>query len=724
MSTKPSTPQHAAAPKKQDVSTGSSLYKEAVVDATKLRDITLQDAQNSILEALGPQIRTYVDKELEKFAVEGSGKKGFLILEQDEPVPAPAGDPMAPAGAAVPADPAAVPPAAPEAPMDAPVDGGVAPPPPESVSAAPINAAGSSIPLPGPDGKITVDLDSLFTASDDSMEGGEMDTPPEDTTGGVGATTVDLPATDAAAPAPVEPVGGEPPADAAAPAPEATPETPATPEVPIPTDNTQALAETGKTKEDEKLTITFESFDEVLGLAEHNIKTGSGRVSEGKLLRLYEILKENKKPWKLNETIFTLVSDRIEILLEKLDETNNSYTSKGKQSMTTKTLKEFAKSLLEDSSAGFGDAGKVKPKVNNSNESDKPSNHAMKASEPKVKDPGKKDSLDVPGTPVKDTAKGISEDASGEMDMAEQELMEMMGEMAGGAGDKEYIPADEEKPFGGKVDVKSVNPKVGDKKTALESKIAALREEQEKLMSELMECGDMGEMHDGGAEGVNVNITIDAPPGAVSVGGAGGAPEVGMGDMGGSSLAGLSDDDEIEIVDDEGSADQAVGGGMVGGDDEGDEDALAGDEGGEEEEAPDADMSSKMLAENKMLKTQLEETQLLTARSLYVNKLFAAHDLSGKLKHGIVKYLDSAKTIAEAKAAYGKIKTQLNEASKKSGNTQSGLVSGGNSAKAATPASGRGTAMNEGVNAASPLASVGLGTAERWQELAGIKVSK
>jgi hypothetical protein len=110
------------------------------------------------------------------------------------------------------------------------------------------------------------------------------------------------------------------------------------------------------------------------------------------------------------------------------------------------------------------------------------------------------------------------------------------------------------------------------------------------------------------------------------------------------------------------------------------------------------------LHENKVLREQLAETQLLTARSLYVNKLFVRDDLSGAQKRKIVEYLDSARTLAEAKEVYNRIVRVLNTAKK------TGM-------------------MNESVEGRRILGE-GAGQAvepsfdtSRWQVLAGVKKS-
>ena len=95
---------------------------------------------------------------------------------------------------------------------------------------------------------------------------------------------------------------------------------------------------------------------------------------------------------------------------------------------------------------------------------------------------------------------------------------------------------------------------------------------------------------------------------------------------------------------------------------------MAGEEGmGEEEEAAqpeEGEEEVEMMQENKVLRSQLAETQLLTARSLYVNKLFVRDDLSSGQKRKIVEYLDSARTLAEAKEIYNRVVRVLNTAKK------------------------------------------------------------
>jgi hypothetical protein len=107
--------------------------------------------------------------------------------------------------------------------------------------------------------------------------------------------------------------------------------------------------------------------------------------------------------------------------------------------------------------------------------------------------------------------------------------------------------------------------------------------------------------------------------------------------------------------------------------------------------------------ESSVLRTQLNETQLLTARSLYLNKLFVRDDLSGTQKRKIVSYLDSARNLAEAKEIYNRVVRVLNTAKK------SGMMN--------ESASGR-AVITETSQFVEPSFDI-----SRWQMLAGMKKS-
>jgi hypothetical protein len=143
------------------------------------------------------------------------------------------------------------------------------------------------------------------------------------------------------------------------------------------------------------------------------------------------------------------------------------------------------------------------------------------------------------------------------------------------------------------------------------------------------------------------------------------------------------------------------------------EDMDMGEEGMEEEDMGEEDGPSsevEMMAEarrarkeSSVLRTQLNETQLLTARSLYLNKLFVRDDLSGTQKRKIVSYLDSARNLAEAKEIYNRVVRVLNTAKK------SGLM---------TESASKPAFLSEAPQFVEPSFDT-----SRWQMLAGMKKS-
>lgn len=109
----------------------------------------------------------------------------------------------------------------------------------------------------------------------------------------------------------------------------------------------------------------------------------------------------------------------------------------------------------------------------------------------------------------------------------------------------------------------------------------------------------------------------------------------------------------------------------------------------------------------KTLQSQLTESKLLTAKALYVSKFAVREDLTTKQKQKIAEYFDKAKTLAEAKSTYAKIKKILAESA------TSNKLSG----SASSPTSTGSAKLNESVT------STGGDQIEtaRWKLLAGIK---
>ena len=117
----------------------------------------------------------------------------------------------------------------------------------------------------------------------------------------------------------------------------------------------------------------------------------------------------------------------------------------------------------------------------------------------------------------------------------------------------------------------------------------------------------------------------------------------------------------------------------------------------------------KKLAESrdrelKTIKTEMAETNLFLSKVLLLNKFLQREDLSKTQKQAIVEHLDRATTIAEAKQIYTKIKNKLNEAADKSkvvGNSSTAVSSGTAGFKIIS-------------ESAEKTKEVVLGTPERW----------
>jgi hypothetical protein len=120
--------------------------------------------------------------------------------------------------------------------------------------------------------------------------------------------------------------------------------------------------------------------------------------------------------------------------------------------------------------------------------------------------------------------------------------------------------------------------------------------------------------------------------------------------------------------------------------------------------------------EKKELEEQLQETNLFTAKAVYLNKFLMREGLSRKVQRQIVEHLDKAATIAEAKVVYNRIKTKLNE----SASTSQQL--GGSSSKVATPGSVKLNESSQPEQTQTENQSLNEGfDLTRWKKLANIK---
>jgi hypothetical protein len=110
-------------------------------------------------------------------------------------------------------------------------------------------------------------------------------------------------------------------------------------------------------------------------------------------------------------------------------------------------------------------------------------------------------------------------------------------------------------------------------------------------------------------------------------------------------------------------------------------------------------------AENATLRKKLAETNLFNAKLLYTNKLLQNDQLSTRQKAQVIKQIDSAKTVREAKLVYESLSNTLAGTSRSvNENTDRAVL--GSGSRATRPAATQ--TLNEGHEA------------ERWAKLAGI----
>lgn len=625
------------------------LYKEALIESQKLRQLAIEEAKQAVLDSITPHIKSILEKEI-------SGPSSNLFEEEE--LPADGLDPMAQPN-----------------PLEAPATD--APPPPQmdsatvpptetvttpaaettalpSVDAAPIPSPSmGGMPLPGPDGTITIDLNAMFDSKAGTNPTQGVEQPPIQTQ----EPAAPLPATDEALPADpsLDPIGQEMPSE---PSP--------TGSLPQEDQNLQPLREN----------ITRVERNILKTIAEKKLTNYAKSSFEKQLFNLFEVIQTLKAAKKNN---LKVDEARLNHIYGKLQKDNNSYQGQIKENkeMATKSLKAFTAALFEEASAGFGDSSESPSKdiVNSMNGAagEKASKKAMSASKSTpVEDPGKDQSLTV--------------SESEEMEMLEAELREMLGE------EEEEVMEEE---------VEDHEEEAAD----LKEQLRALKLKEAKVLRKLKECGM------GGTPVINIEIQTGEGGAEVNASGMGAEePEMDMGaedEMADDSVDFGGPDGEVELVDDSEEAD---------GSDDMESELGSGEEESEEEEEETAEVeeSPSMVAENKNLKKQLSETQMLMARSLYVNKLFARDNLSGTQKRKIVEYLDGARTIQEAKEVYGRIKKVLDESASKTAVNEGKKKTVGSSSSVTRKAS-----INESVDN-SGLINWTADT-NRWQTLAGIK---
>ena len=709
------------------------LFQEALIEAKKLREAATIEAKNAVMESISPVIKQMIDREIN------------VILEQEEPADMPPPAPPAPspdAGAAAPIEPAG----GPEADMAAPM-------PPAAVAAAapPIaspNAQVLGTITTGPDGgqRITIPIDQLFQPEVKPAAAGtemapvpaeaakpttpqpvqapapgpaEMSAPTEEMPKSlaeiysavsklIAEQAAPAPAVDpnAPAPAPPAPVAAvdpnappAPPAPVAAVDPNAPPSPMAMPPAapaPVPAAQPAPIAPAPNAaapvvdpnappapiQEYKNYKQKFEKLEEaVTGLRKTN-KTNKNFIKEScekEIYSLYTTLINLKENNAISPRLFSFNEERLELLHENLN-LIYSYTKipllKGNNMQTKRkdSLKEFAKSLFEGAEGFEKSVGHVDPEGDaeggDAEHAHKLSGnpHHVKAEAEKAKFPTKQKN-EWPGKPSAESL----------LEQLEEEIAEFMSEDDDNQMEEEVVL---------ELDANEVVAEAARSR----KRLRALREQAEAEAEDDSLTLDI-DLDGAGAEDINVNVNVN------------GEPVTGEEDEDMEGMEGMEDGEEDAGEDMEDMED-------------GEEEAAALQEvrklvrkelrlleskGSEEEELKeDSEEDVKeSVNENKALRGQLQETQLLTARSLYLNKIFVRDDLSGTQKRKIVEYLDSARTISEAKEVYNRIVKVLNTA-KKSGMMNESVDGRRN--------------LNEGRN------EPGFDTT-RWQILAGVKKS-
>lgn len=739
----------------------SDMYKEALMDAKKLREVAMIDAKNRIIEKVSPFVQEMINKEIKTNYLNES----IFVEQEDMPEDQPA-DPAGGLGDAGAIDTAV----APET-TDTMAQDGVAADLGDQATDAPITPAGQelmNVSVPDEDGMITVDFNDLF------VDGGEA------------APEAEAPALAA----PVGPTGTEAPEAPAggldASAPEAGAEglggLPATEEEELPMES-----------------MTFESFTHKFNEISTKVdqayykKTVSDIVKESlknKLFDLIETLDYMQNQGSITSRQHRINENKLEFLFLKLKEAgkNHSYNKTNEDDNTMKSLKEFAAQLYEDDqkvdlgkdatssgetgvptdaeySAHAADQSGVSPEIGGP-EDIKVAQEDTPLSEEML--PGSAGSVDE--DPINDMEAGEKQwaDAEPPLDEKDQDKVanksvnentadantdanEDVAEGAAGFGDSDEDPAVEFE-----VDDKAIAEAVrAIRKEAVRKKMAALREASDGTDS--VESWEDGEpeaadpshsnlkeqamdMEDDMIDVVDM-VDDEAPMDDVDMDV---APEAGEADL----VLNVDLPDEFDaLLADLTAGDIEVDAGVTAempSDDDMPVDDMVGAETEEivlvdDEEPVEMGMhyesiarkatKKAKLAESRVqkarklirsrdariskLETALQEQNLFTAKAVYLNKFLMREGLSKKAMRQIVEHLDGAKTLAEAKAIYTKIKSKLDE------HVKTSRKLAGSASKVTTPGSAK---LNESISRESaPSDQVQV---TRWQQIAGISPKK
>ena len=472
---------------------------------------------------------------------------------------------------------------------------------------------------------------------------------------GTPAPDATMPAAPAAAPAPAMPPATPAPAAAApaapvpaapvapeavpaspppvAPVPNSAAPAPAAPEAAAPVAPAEPAAPAAPVAE-------YKEFKAKLAVLEESVsslaKRGALRTEIVKenhqkaMLSLYASLLGLKKNNAISSRLFASNEERLDLLHENLNliysYTQNPLT-KGKN-MKNSSLRDFARSLFEGAEGFEKEAGKVSLPAESEGGSAEHA-HAVSGNPKGVKAEAEKapfptkQKKEWPGKPSPESL----------LEQLEEEIAELLG-----SEEEEGVHEQASEEEGMYEDSMEQSPdevvlEMDEEEVMMEARKARARL---KALREQAELGSEEDMSDK----LQLNIELDG--------------------VSGKSVKNVNvslDGEDLDVdMDEEGSEDLDMG--DEEGSEEGDMEMSSGEEEGAKEE------ESAMMSESRVLRKQLAETQLLTARSLYLNKLFVRDDLSGAQKRKIVEYLDSARTLAEAKEIYNRVTRVLNTAKK------------------------------------------------------------
>jgi hypothetical protein len=767
----------------------SEIYKEAIVEAKKLKEIAEIDAKNKIIEAVTPFIKKII-------ASEASEANKFLFGEEDTAGEPGLVDPALLSGQPNQGAELTPPPSAPLPAAQAPAIPAMSELPPiggNTSNSAPISPASGLLGMPMPDdeGKITVDFQQLFTlgTGSDALSPGagvNSNVTSNDVQGQVDGS-----------------MGGEGLPGSGEMAPIATG---------IPGSETvgQEIIEPGLAPEEEPLPsppITGESRilkfqNDVRVVAEKidylyfrgNVPLLVKESLKSKLFTLCENLDEMVNEEVVSSKKARLAENKLEFLFMKLNEAEhgNSYKEIKGASMTT--LREFAAKLFEEDALGPATADKatahaekvsgVQPGVDLFKENEKPAVETKESEDiaamteallgedapassafgdgklegdaenksPKVHAPdalAKEKGAGIVESAPASSAFGNGEKAKGAentstkvhkpnaladepgansiLEFDEKELREAIASLRKENLSKKLAAVKSEAALKGtdkdghlktpsvpEGDQGSAKPEGG--KDPAQAKLKECDMEMENAISgdSDMDALEMGAGSEGSAaDDVELTFQIDVDDLEALLNGAVESSFVAEPSV--AAAVSTDDDTEIEVVDDDTADSSSDLDGQMLMDTEKEKKEMPMESkkpAGKSAPLKEQAVIAKAATAVKTLKTQLVESQLLTAKALYVSKFAVRDDLTKKQKQKIAEYFDKAKTITEAKETYVKIKKILSENAPSSAKL-SGSASMATSSGSAT--------LNESVG---PNASGDQVETQRWMLLAGIKSKK